>query len=220
MVALGLPSAGLPSPHAGTHWEVPLASTPNCSDASWQLRSHPGGALSRSVSRSCAFISGSVVKNKAFQYIKYPFGKRERKAPSPSCVSGCSGQALGEPLPHSNPCGCPWANLGCCGKRLAEASQPFVLVMQQLHRLSPCSRWAEGWVATCPGFAQWSWLLRTWICNWAWTHSVLLLGNPKVALIAEQQRQILGTRSPFPNGEVRNWMKNCGYIKGEKALKS
>lgn len=98
----GCPLPGLPSPHAGTHWEVPLASTPNCSDASWQLRSHPGGALSRSMSRSCAFISGSVVKNKAFQHIKYPFGNWERKAPSPSCVSGCSGRALGEPLPHSS----------------------------------------------------------------------------------------------------------------------
>lgn len=36
--------------------------------------------LSRSVSRSHAFISGSVVKNKAFQHIKYPFGKWEWKA--------------------------------------------------------------------------------------------------------------------------------------------
>lgn len=102
VVALGLPSARAALPHAGTHWEVPLASTPNCSDASWQLRSHPGGALSRSMSRSCAFISGSVVKNKAFQHIKYPFGNWEWKAPSPSCVSGCSGRALGEPLPHSS----------------------------------------------------------------------------------------------------------------------
>lgn len=61
---------------------------------------------------SCAFISGSLVKNKAFQHIKYPFGKQEQKVPSPSCVSGCSGQALGEPLPHSSSqlkavvCGC------------------------------------------------------------------------------------------------------------------
>lgn len=42
---------------------------------------------------------------------------------------------------------------------------------------------------------------------------LLLLGNLKVALIGEQQRQILGTCSHFPNGEIRDWMKNLTLLK-------
>lgn len=160
--------------------------------------------LNRSVSRSCAFISGSVVKNKAFQHIKYPFGKWERKAPSPSCMSGCSGQALGEPLPHSSPQHL-WVPLTEAWVLWEKVSRGFSTICAgdaatpQTVSLLPLS-WRI--VATCPGFAQW--LLRTWICDWAWRHTLLLLGSPKVALIAEQQRQILGTCSHFPNGEIRN----------------
>lgn len=155
------------------------------------------GRLSRSVSWSCAFISGAVVKNKAFQHIKYPFGKREQKAPSPSCVSGCSGQALGEPLPHSSRFWVPLTKAWVLWEKVSRGFSAICAghtATSQTVSLLPLSGRI---VATCPGFAQWSWLLRTWICSWAWRCSVLFLGSPKVALTAEQQRRFWGLALSF-----------------------
>lgn len=70
-------------------------------------------------------------------------------------------------------------------------------------------------VASCPGFGQWSWLLKTWACNGAWRHPELSLGNPKVTLAIEQGRWTLGTHSRFPNGEIRNWLKSPDCTKRE-----
>lgn len=202
---------GLPSPCAGTRWEVPPASTPNCSDASWQLRWHPGEEVWAGACLGPVLLFLALLwKIKLSSTLDILLGNGNGKHHLPAAclvVVAKSWVSFAPQQPLS-------AKLECCGKTSAEAFQLFVLVMQQLHRL-PLS-WRIG--ATCPGFARWFWLLRIWIYNWTWRHSVLLLGDPKVALTAEQQKWILGTCTHFPNGEIRNWVENLTLSK-EKSPK-